>query len=144
VRDQSVGSWAKRCYVAARVAMEDALRPYELGATQWYVLYQLAHEGPTMQRELQRILQVERATLSAVVGALTRKGFVEQVPDKVDQRQKLLRLTASGTQLWGELPDLGYINAVAFEGIDAADIATAARVLRTATQRLEDLSHERK
>ena len=73
--------WAKRCYLAGRVAMEAALRPYDLGATQWFVLYQLAEEGPTMQRDLLRLLQIERATLSVVVTSLVRKGLVEQVAD---------------------------------------------------------------
>jgi DNA-binding MarR family transcriptional regulator len=122
--------------------MEDALRPYDLGATQWYVLYYLAHDGPTMQRELLRRLQVERATLSAIVGTLVRKGLVEQVPDRTDQRQKLLRLTASGTKLWNELPDLDFINKVAFEGVNEADLAVAIRVLQTATERLDSLLRE--
>jgi DNA-binding MarR family transcriptional regulator len=138
----SVGAWAKRCYFAGRAAMEDALRPYDLGATQWYVLYYLAHDGPTMQRELLRRLQVERATLSAIVGTLVRKGLVEQVPDRTDQRQKLLRLTASGTKLWNELPDLDFINKVAFEGVNEADLAVAIRVLQTATERLDSLLRE--
>ncbi|WP_123027573.1 MarR family winged helix-turn-helix transcriptional regulator [Mycolicibacterium stellerae] len=123
--------------MAARAAMEDALRPYGLGATQWYVLYQLAHEGPILQRDLQRTLQVERATLSVVVTTLVRKGLVEQLPDRRDQRQKLLRMTSAGTRLWEELPDLSRIEDVAFSGMDAADLATAVRVLRTATERLD-------
>lgn len=119
--------------------MEDALRPYGLGATQWYVLYHLAHDGPTMQRDLLRTLKVERATLSAVVTALVRKGFVEQVPDRIDHRQKRLKLTAAGTRLWDELPGLASISKTAFDGIAADDIAIAIRVLRTATERLEDM-----
>jgi MarR family transcriptional regulator, lower aerobic nicotinate degradation pathway regulator len=122
--------------------MEAALRPYDLGATQWYVLYQLAHDGPTMQRDLLRMLQVERATLSVIVGTLVRKGLVEQLPDRIDRRQKLLRMTTAGTKLWGELPDLAFIYKVAFDGIDAADIATAVRVLQTATERLDNLSRK--
>ena len=122
--------------------MEAVLRPYDLGATQWYVLYQLAHDGPTMQRDLLRMLQVERATLSVVVGTLVRKGLVEQVPDRVDQRQKLLRMTAAGAKLWGELPDLTLIHKVAFEGIDDAAIATAVSVLQIATERLDKLSRK--
>ena len=133
-----MGAWAKRCYMAARAAMDDALRPHGLGATQWYVLYQLAHQGPTLQRDLQRMLQVERATLSVVVTTLARKGLVEQLPDRVDQRQRLLRLTSAGTRLWKALPDLSRIEDIAFAGIDAADIATAARVLRIATERLQN------
>src|SRR5262245_46187269 len=130
--------WAKRCYLAGRVAMEAALRPYALGATQWYVLHQLAHNGPTMQRDLLRALQIERATLSVVIGTLVRKGLVEQVPDRADQRQKLLRMTRAGTTLWAKLPDLGFIHKVAFDAMADADIAAAIRVLRTATERLED------
>ncbi|WP_236645041.1 hypothetical protein MPNTM1_01330 [Mycolicibacterium parafortuitum] len=136
-RHDTIGAWTKRCYLAARAAMEDALRPYGLGATQWYVLYQLVNAGPTRQRDLQRILQVERATLSAVVITLVKKKLVEQIPDGRDQRQKLLRITETGEALWTELPDLARIHSVAFDGLDADDIDVAIRVLRTATERLE-------
>ena len=136
-RHDSVGAWTKRCYLAARAVMDDMLRPYDLGATQWYVLYQLAHEGPTRQRELQRVLHVERATLSSVVLALVRKHLVEQIPDRADQRQKLLRLTELGHALWQELPDLARIHTMAFGDIDPHDIEVAIRVLQAATERLE-------
>lgn len=133
----TIGAWTKRCYLAAREAMEDALRPHHLGATQWYVLHQLINEGPTRQRDLQRVLRVERATLSTVVGVLVRKRLVVQEPDTVDQRQKVLRVTASGEALWSELPDLAHLNSVAFDGISAEDVDVVVRVLRTATERLE-------
>ncbi|WP_316169126.1 MULTISPECIES: MarR family transcriptional regulator [unclassified Bradyrhizobium] len=132
----SVGAWAKRCFFAGRAMMEDALRPHGIGATQWYVLHQLAQVGPTMQRELVRLLEIERATLSTIVATLVRKGLVEQVADEVDQRQKLLRLTPAGRRLWGKLPDLGFIHEAAFGGFSEADLATTARVLKVATERL--------
>lgn len=90
-----------------------------------------------MQRDLLRFLQVERATLTVILGALVRKGLVEQVPDHTDQRQKLIRMTAAGERLWNVLPDLRtLINEAAFAGMDPADVETAIRVLRTATERL--------
>jgi DNA-binding MarR family transcriptional regulator len=116
--------------------MEEALRPHGLGATQWYVLHQLAEVGPTMQRELVRLIQIERATMSIVISTLVRKGLVEQIPDAVDQRQKLLRLTPAGAALWSKLPDLGFIRDTAFSGFSDAEIETTARVLRAATERL--------
>jgi DNA-binding MarR family transcriptional regulator len=134
-----VGAWAKRCYFAGRAVMDSALRPYDLGSVQWYVLHQLVQSGPTMQRDLVRLLQIERATLSGIVAALVRKGLVEQEPDPLDQRQKRLRLTAAGARLWDDLPDLAFIRSVAFDDIDEAEAATAVRVLRTATERLEQL-----
>jgi DNA-binding MarR family transcriptional regulator len=133
----SVGAWAKSYYFAVRAAMESVLRPYDLGSTQWYVLYQLANNGPTMQRDLGRMLQIERASLSGIVTTLVRKGFVDQVHGSEDQRQRVLRITHAGMKLWEELPDpLALIRAIAFEGSDAAELATAVRVLQAATQRL--------
>ena len=114
------------------------MRPYDIGSTQWYVLYQLANDGPTMQRDLGRMLQIERATLSGIVSTLVRKGLVEQTPDPADQRQRMLRITGSGLKLWDELPDLALIEAVAFDGVDEADLATVVKVLQAATQRLGD------
>jgi DNA-binding MarR family transcriptional regulator len=135
----SVGAWAKNYYYAVRAAMESVLRPYDLGSTQWYVLYQLANGGPTMQRDLGRMLQIERATLSGIVATLVRKGLVDQMPGSEDQRQRVLRITDAGTRLWKELPDpLALIRAIAFDGSDAAELAIALRVLQAATQRLND------
>jgi DNA-binding MarR family transcriptional regulator len=135
----SVGAWAKRYYFASRAAIESVLRPYDLGSTQWYVLCQLANEGPTLQRDLGQMLHIERATLSGVVATLVRKGFIDQAPDAADQRQRLLRITRAGSKLWHELPDpIAVILAVSFEGADDAELATAIRVLQTATGRLND------
>lgn len=135
----SVGAWTKRCYFMGRAVMDSALRPFDLGSTQWYVLYQLAQDGPTRQRDLVDMLQIERASMSGIAATLLRKGLVEQVADQADQRQKRLQLTAAGMKLWGELPDLSFIREVAFDGINAADIAATIKVLQTATMRLENL-----
>ncbi len=118
--------------------MEALLRPFAIGSTQWYILHKLVHHGPTMQRDLGRLLQIERSTLTVIVGSLVRKGWVEQVPDDADQRRKLLRITAAGSELWDKLPELSkVINETAFGGISDADIDTAVRVLRLATERLD-------
>jgi DNA-binding MarR family transcriptional regulator len=135
----SVGAWAKRYYFASKSAIESVLRSYDVGSTQWYVLYQLANEGPTMQRDLGQMLHIERATLSGVVATLVRKGFIDQVPDADDQRQRLLRITPAGSKLWRQLPDpIAVIQAVSFEGADDAELATTIRVLQAATGRLND------
>lgn len=142
---EAAGSWAKKYFLASRALMESVLRPYDLGNTQWYVLYLLAHDGPLNQRELARMLMVERATLSAVISALVRKNLVDQMPDPDDRRQKVLQITATGQDLWKTLPDpIELITAVAFDGVDEADIATTLQVLRDATERLVDYKQRRK
>jgi MarR family transcriptional regulator, lower aerobic nicotinate degradation pathway regulator len=119
--------------------IEGILRPYDLGSTQWYVLFQLANHGPTAQRDFLTLLQIEKPTLSEVVRALVRKGFIDQAPDPQDQRQRVLTLTETGRALWDQLPDpIARILEIAFEGVDEATLETVARVLRTATGRLND------
>ena len=141
---ESVGSWAKRLYFATRALMDTVLRPYDLGSTQWYVLHQLANEGPTRQRDLVRMLHIERATLSGVVLTLVRKGLIEQLPEVEDQRQRMLRITAAGKRLWKRLPDpIALILSVAFDGVDQAELVTTRRVLQDATERLSRHSSER-
>ena len=132
----AIGAWAKRCYFAGRAMMEATLRPYETGATQWYIMFHLANVGPTMQRDLVRLLEIERATVSIILGTLVRKGLVEQTPDTKDQRQKLLCLTPAGKELWERLPNLEFIRKIAFDGFSKTEIEIAVRVLRTATERL--------
>ena len=136
IESGAVAAWTKRCFFAGRALMEEALRPHGLGATQWYILHQLAHSGPTMQRDFGPLLQIERATVSIIVSTLVRKGLVEQVPSDLDQRQKSLRLTSAGESLWAELPDLGFIHSEAFSAFSTADLETTARVLKAATERL--------
>ncbi|MBN8874846.1 MAG: MarR family transcriptional regulator [Rhodospirillales bacterium] len=138
----TVGAWTKRCYLAGRALMDATLRPYDLGSTQWYVLWHLANAGRAVQRDLGRALELERATLSGIVATLVRKGLVQQTSDGEDQRQRLLTLTPSGEALWRELPDLSFIHHAAFDGIDAADLATTIRVLRRATERLQTLPRQ--
>ncbi|MGW8646249.1 MarR family winged helix-turn-helix transcriptional regulator [Micromonospora chalcea] len=137
------GVWAKKYFLASRALMESVLRPYDLGNTQWYVLYRLSEGRPVGQRTLTRELEVERATLSAVIAALVRKGLIEQVPDPDDQRQKQLHITPAGVNLWHSLPDpMALIAEVAFGGVDPADIETMNRILSGATRRLIDYRKE--
>ena len=138
-RHNSVGAWAKRLYFASRAVMDTVLRPYGLGSTQWYVLYQLATQGATMQRELVEIMNIERATLSGIVTTLVRKGLVSQTPDADDQRQRMLRLTRAGSKLWNALPNpVEQILRVAFHGADPAEMEIARKVLETATKQLNE------
>jgi len=135
----SVGAWTKRCYFSGRALMDATLRPYDLGSTQWYVLWLLATHGPSVQRDVGRELGLERATLSGIISTLVRKKLVEQASSERDQRQRMLTLTAAGEALWRKLPDLSFIHEAAFGGIDPAELATTIRVLQSATERLQGL-----
>lgn len=119
--------------------MDERLRPFDLGSTQWYVLWYLVKNGPCVQRDLGLALELERATLSGIIATLVRKDLVAQTADGRDQRQRLVTLTTAGDALWRTLPDLSFIHDAAFGGIDEADLATTIRVLKLATERLQKL-----
>ncbi len=137
LQHSAAAAWVKRYYLTSRAVMEATLRPHDLGSTQWYVLWQLANNGPTAQRDFLNVLQVEKPTLSEVVSALVRKGFIEQTPASDDQRKRLLTITPAGLRLWQELPDpIGLILKLSFDGVEEAELATVVRVLQAARGRL--------
>ncbi|WP_217351558.1 MarR family winged helix-turn-helix transcriptional regulator [Leptospira kobayashii] len=143
--NNTAGLWAKRYYLASRELMEATLRPYDLGSTQWYVLWLLTHQGPRPQRDFLALLQVEKPTLSEIVSALVRKELVEQKAASGDQRQRLLALTDSGKRLWEILPNpLDLIVTTGFAGVSESDLATVVRVLKGATERLNQMTGEMK
>jgi DNA-binding MarR family transcriptional regulator len=137
LKHSAAAAWVKKYYFASRAVMEATLRPHDLGSTQWYVLWQLANNGPTVQRDFLNLLQVEKPTLSEVVSALVRKGLIAQTPAADDQRQRLLTITPAGRKLWRRLPDpIDLILKVSFGGVGEGDLATVVRVLQDATGRL--------
>ena len=91
----TVGAWAKRCFFAGRALMEEALRPHDLGATQWYILHQLAQVGPTMQRVL-----ITRPWIEWEFGQLRRlRFFIEIVLGRIS-RLRNSSPTAGVNILW--------------------------------------------
>lgn len=138
VDPESIETWAKRFYYANRAAVDAVLRPFGIGSTQWAVLYQLNANGPTSQRDLGPALHIERASLSGIVSTLIRKGLVEQTPSATDQRQRLVTLSRAGRALWEQLPDpFAEVRAVALAELDPDELKAAIRVLRRATEQLE-------
>ena len=72
---------------------------------QWAVLGALsredAAEGISMG-ELARYLMVSRQNLAGLVTRMERDGHVEVTPDTRDRRSRLVKISASGRQVWVE------------------------------------------
>lgn len=135
---QNLGYWIKQYSKLANQAMEDALRPYNIGRTQWYILYHIYHSRTLSQKDLQTQLQVESATLTKILSSLIRKNLVTQTQSKKDRRSKLLVLSPEGEEMWKSLPDpIDEVKARALKGIEAKDIEMARLVLQAAVHNLE-------
>lgn len=136
---KNLGYWIKRYSVLANRTIDNTLKPYGIGRTQWYILHYIHEQGVVQQRKLQEFLQVESATLTSLVGSLVRKDFIAQIPDPNDKRSKHLALTDKGKAAWQSLPNpIEAVKAKALDGIKPKDIERARKVLEAAVHNLEN------
>lgn len=137
-RPKSVAYRVKRLYLLASQLLDDALKPYGLGRSQWQAINRVRRAGSITQRELQDILQVEPATLSGLVDTLVVKGWLERSENPDDKRGKLLRLAPDATARLAEIPDpVSAVENRMLEGVSAEDRAVADRVLERMVENLE-------
>jgi MarR family transcriptional regulator, 2-MHQ and catechol-resistance regulon repressor len=83
----------------------DRICCHDISVTQCYALEMLAEHGPMRLTGLVERLFLDKSTTSRVVGALVKKGYVEQRPDANDGRATALHVTASGRRLYRRITD---------------------------------------
>jgi DNA-binding MarR family transcriptional regulator len=76
-----------------------------LGRAHHRALYFIARRPDMTVSELLSLLAITKQSLGRVLNELTERGLVETRPGERDRRQRLLRLTAEGTQMEAELFD---------------------------------------
>lgn len=79
--------------------VEQQLRPLEIGVAYLPVATTLLEEGPMSQRELATRVQVEQATMTALLARLERDGWVVRAPHPTDRRSNLISLTDHAREL---------------------------------------------
>ena len=76
-----------------------------LGRAHHRALYFIARDPDMTISALLRLLGITKQSLGRVLGELTERGLVEARTGREDRRQRLLRLTATGAALEGDLFD---------------------------------------
>lgn len=114
----------------------------EAGLTtqQWLVLLQIAgdpnfparardDDQPVLASDIARVRGLSRATISAVVGALVKRGFVREEPDPIDRRRRHLAITAAGSKALEAIePARGRVNQ---RLLGELDVGERRRLLRS-------------
>ena len=77
----------------------DRICCHDISVTQCYALETLVEHGPMRLNALAERLFLDKSTTSRVVGALVKKGYVEQHADESDGRATALQATARGRRL---------------------------------------------
>jgi DNA-binding MarR family transcriptional regulator len=131
----------KRLYLLICQRIDDALKPYGLGRSQWQIIARLARSGTLAQRELQQAMQIESATLTGIVDTLAAKGWLERTESTSDHRVRMLRLTPAGRERMGSIPDpYETVEHRMLGAIADDDRAQAQRVMEAMIRNLEDRS----
>jgi DNA-binding MarR family transcriptional regulator len=135
--DHQIGHWVRRLNHALILSLSETLKPYELGHSQWQVLSILEEEKRTSIKKLREKLNVESGTLTGVIDALIRKGWVIREEDPQDRRIKLIMMTEDGKKKWTSLPNpKKVVRQKLVQDISSEDLDIAVKVLRHAHHNL--------
>jgi len=77
---------------------EQALRAFDLRATQFAALSALAQIGPMPHGRLAEILSLERTTLTRVAVGMEERGLTTKRTSQKDERMHVLTITAKGVR----------------------------------------------
>jgi DNA-binding MarR family transcriptional regulator len=121
-KDPRFPSSIKRLYLLQSQAINDALKAHGLARSQWQALSHVRAAGTLTQKELQKLLRVEPATLTRIVDTLVAKGWLERLENPEDKRKKDLILTESGQERWAKIPNVvEIVEGRMVEGLSASD-----------------------
>lgn len=108
------------------------LATYGFGRAHHRVIYFVGRHPDITVSELLNILSITKQSLSRVLGALIREGFIVQRQGERDRRQRLLRLTEKGLLLERQLSEPQRQRlAHAYRSAGAESVAGFRTVLRS-------------
>jgi DNA-binding MarR family transcriptional regulator len=81
----------------------DRICCFDVSVSQCYALEALVRRGSMSLNELSAFLYLDKSTVSRVVDALERKGYVARAPHPQDGRALLLEATGSGRAVEGQI-----------------------------------------
>jgi DNA-binding MarR family transcriptional regulator len=129
--DDSLGFQVRRCHRAFDRVLNAYLSREGLTSGFWYFLRALWQENGATQKRLSQLNNVTEPTTVTTLNAMTRIDLVRRERNAGDRRKLNVFLTPRGEALKSELmPRAFRINAIACEGIGAADVETCLRVLK--------------
>jgi DNA-binding MarR family transcriptional regulator len=79
---------------------DEELRPFGLVSSQHALLGAILRMGTATRAEIGRANHLDRSTLTRNLKVLMDAGWVEEVPAKIDGRNRPLRLSKAGTDLF--------------------------------------------
>jgi len=103
---------------------------YDISIEQWVIIANLNRINGQFQQQLADNIYKNKTSVTRMINALERKGFVERIPDPKDLRQKRIFLTKKGGQLYKKLRPLAMqVQEKATQGIEPDEMEYCKNVL---------------
>jgi len=93
----------KQLELAVRAQLDDVLRPASITPLQYTALTVLERRSDLSTAELARNAFVTDQSAADMIAALEERGLILRLPDSVDRRRRVLRLTDAGRSLLDEV-----------------------------------------
>jgi DNA-binding MarR family transcriptional regulator len=117
---------------AFKTELQRHLAEFGLPVSHWFHLSQLWAQDGLTQVELARRLGLEKASTTAVLDSLEKRGLIRRAPRKEDRRKIDLYLTPAGRRLTERLIACAVaVNATARRGLPDSKVAIFLEVLHT-------------
>ena len=105
--DRSLSFLVRQAHRAFVARLADGLLPHGVSVAEWAVLRRLWQQEGFTQVDLADRMRVRKASLTAVLASLERKGFLRRTRRGEDRRKYQLFLTKRGRDLKEELLPIG-------------------------------------
>lgn len=137
--EQSVAFQIRRAHLAFDRLLNGRLSRHGVKSGYYNYLRALWLKDGVTQRDLSDATRVTETTTVALLKGMLAEGLVERVRDPNDKRKILVSLTPRGRSLEPVLlPYAAELNQIATKGLDASEIATAIKVVKTIAANLEE------
>ena len=138
--NKSVGRLVSILYRKNQVYLNQALKPFDITATEMSSLLCLYHSDGVTQDEMSHYLLIDKAAIARAIVSLLDKGLIIKEKDDVDKRANRIYLSIKGKQLETSIRSiLKDWNDLLIEDIDPKDVETMFHVLEKMVLRLEVL-----
>lgn len=101
--EEQISSLLKLTSMSMRKQIERALRPLGLTQQQGLTLRILLHHPGSTHSDLERILRIEKPSVTNLISVMERRGWVIRKKDEQDARFKQIHLTSEGEELAGRI-----------------------------------------
>ena len=111
-------------------ALNRALMPFAVSIPEWKLLGQLHEHGKVKLSELADLLSYDPPMITKLAKLLEKKGLVERTHDIIDERAKVISITANGNKLIeGVEPEVKKAMAMLLKGITPEELRIYIKVL---------------